>query len=99
MRNGSLKEKYPETSIDSHIRLINSSTVSQSIKKYEIGDRCHLVDILFRPVAVFLKSILIDFQIFNGIRGIIISVLRSYEEFLVYLKLWEIQNKSGRCIK
>jgi hypothetical protein len=99
MQNSNLKEEYPQISIGNHVGLINSSTVSRSMKKYESGNRCYLADILFRPGIVFLKSMLIDFQILHGIRGIIISMLKSYEEFLIYLKLWEIQNTSGPCAK
>ena len=99
MKDSELQKLYPMVKIGEHIQVINTTTSSQAIEMYNSGIRCKLVHLIYCPALVFLNSFFITQGIFHGIRGIIISVLAGYEEFLTYLKLWEIQNTGKHSIK
>jgi len=93
------EKRYPDALISEHVQLINSSTSKRAMEVFNSGIRTKLINIILKPKLVFLKSIFVEGKIFGGIRGIIVSVLNAYEEFLIQLKLWEIQNTGKRYEK
>ena len=99
MQNNYIGKYYPYVPISEHIQMLNSSTSEHAVKIFEEGSRANLICIIFKPKVVLLKSLFLKGGIFKGLRGIIISVLNAYEEFLTQLKLWEIQKTAKRYEK
>lgn len=86
------QEAYPQIKIREHIKRADSASTVKARAFIDRGAGCRLTDLIFRPLFAFLKCILSRRQIFKGTSGITISVLKAYEEFITYLKLWELRH-------
>mgnify|MGYP000035338062 CR=1 FL=1 len=89
-------KRYPDISIEEHIRIINNSTSVQAMAKFSAGIRFSLPALIFKPCFIFLYSMFIKGMVLRFISGVISSALCAYEEFLTQLKLWEIHNTGKR---
>lgn len=90
------QKRYPDISIEEHIRIINHSTSVQAMERYSAGIKFSLTALIFKPCFIFLQSMFIKGMVLRFISGVISSMLFAYEEFLTQLKLWEIQNTGKR---
>ena len=58
---------------------------------HEAGRRAGLFDLVIHPFAAFLRNYLLRLGVFDGVPGLIISIVNSYSVFLKFAKLWERQ--------
>ncbi len=84
------EERYPQVTIYGHIKQVDASTTSRAETLFSEGRTCCPSELIFRPALTFLKAFFVRRKIFEGPRGLIFSVLEAYEEFITYLKLWEL---------
>ena len=89
------KNTYHRIRITEQIRIINSSSTLKAEEIMESGAQCRLTDLTLRPFFTFLRVFVLERRIFKGCKGAITSMLKAYEEFASYLKLWEQEHVNG----
>ncbi len=70
-----------------HLRVIDSFTATAAKALYEQGRRASWLDLLFRPPAVFFKSLVLKRGFMDGWRGVLISCMAAYYDWLKYWRL------------
>lgn len=81
---------YSFRDIAHHINTMNSFTTIASKEYVKLGKGFRLMDILFRPVFMFLKSYVLKQGFRDGLPGLVIGVAAAYHVFIKYAKLWEL---------
>ena len=78
-------------SIDQYLlRLIRYTTVQSSFLRKE-GYKFNWRDLLSKPSKEFLGRYFVGEGFKDGIHGLILSLLQSFSEFLVYIKVWQAE--------
>jgi glycosyltransferase involved in cell wall biosynthesis len=80
---------YSIQSLTAHHERLNRYTTLAAEDLYSRGVRAGLLDLLFRPLAAFLRSYLFRLGFLDGIPGIVIAYFAAYYLFLKYAKVWE----------
>ncbi|MCD6219875.1 glycosyltransferase family 2 protein [Candidatus Calescamantes bacterium] len=80
---------YPYRDLSHYIKKMNYYTTRAAQEMRKTGRRTHITDLLFRPLAKFLKMYILKGGILDGIPGLILSILSSFYVFIKYAKLWE----------
>ncbi len=62
------------------------------------GRKYSLLNIIFRPLAIFLYTYFYKCTFFFGVRGLIIAVYRASFIFWTYAKMWEKEVQAGKRI-
>ena len=52
------------------------------------GRRAHLTDLLLRPPAVFVKSLVLKRGFLDGWRGFVVAAMAAYTDWLKYWRLF-----------
>jgi len=86
---------YSYLSVNQHIKQIHSFTDISSKALFEKGRKGSLGRILFSPTAKFLKCYIIRGGFRDGYYGFLISSLSAYATFLKYVKIRELQKRTG----
>jgi glycosyltransferase involved in cell wall biosynthesis len=71
-----------------HLRTIDSFTAIAARQLAAEGKRANLFDLLVRPPAVFVKSLLLKLGFLDGGRGFVIAAMAAYTDWLKYWRLW-----------
>jgi hypothetical protein len=78
------------------ISTLNRFSTITAETKYAEGQRCHVHDLLFRPMIRFVRGYLLRRGFMDGLPGFIISMTTAYGVLIKYSKLWEIDMRSRR---
>jgi len=92
-RKGHLKsslDHYSYKNLSDHLSRIDKFTSLAAEEMFTDGKRARVFDILFCPLAKFVKMYLIKRGYLDGIYGFIVSIIGSFYVFMKYLKLWEL---------
>lgn len=83
-------EHFTGERISDRIRKIYRETDYKAKELLKFRKRVYWFDILFRPMAAFMKIYLIKQGFRDGIQGYLYSSLFSFYTFVRYVKLWEL---------
>lgn len=79
-------------SIDQYLtRLHRYTTVQSQSKKHESGYVFSWMDLLKKPTNEFLSRYFAGEGYKDGIHGLVLALLQSFSELIVYIKIWELQ--------
>ena len=70
-----------------HLRTIDSFTAIAAAALWREGRRANPFDLLVRPPAVFLKSLVLKRGFLDGWRGLLVATLAGYYDWLKYWRL------------
>ena len=63
-------------------------------QKFAAGQRAGLLQLVFNPVAAFVKKYFFQQGFRDGTPGFLVSAQHGYYTFLKYARLWELQNNA-----
>jgi glycosyltransferase involved in cell wall biosynthesis len=78
-----------------HLRTIDSFTRIAAEALRDEGRRANLFDLLVRPPAVFVKSLLLKLGFLDGRRGFVIAGMAAYTDAKKYWRLWRLPKRGG----
>jgi glycosyltransferase involved in cell wall biosynthesis len=79
--------------LSDHLDRIDKYASLAAQQMFRKGRRTRVFDLLFRPLARFIRMYLIKKGFLDGIYGLIVSVMGSFYVFMKYLKLWELSRR------
>jgi len=82
--------------ISEHLSRNNLYAELSAWDKFRQGERASIVKMVFFPFATFIKTYLIKLGFWEGVAGLIISVISASYVFLKYAKLWEMEKTEKR---
>ncbi|HJT22195.1 MAG TPA: glycosyltransferase family 2 protein [Nitrospira sp.] len=82
-------DHYTERRIKDHFRKFGQYTTLAAREKSKSTRRVTAVDILFRPLVVFVKTYLLKQGFRDGVRGLIVCTFAGMYTFVKYAKLWD----------
>ena len=71
-----------------HLRTIDSFTAIAARAMASKGRRANVFDLLVRPPAVFVKSLLLKRGFLDGWRGFVVATMAAYTDWKKYWRLW-----------
>ena len=90
---------YSYHTIRNHIDTINNFSEIAARAAYADGRRSNLVlDIVLNPLFTFIKKYILRLGFLDGYPGFMIAVHTAYGKFLKYIKLRELNKKSGNRV-
>ena len=84
---------YPHQTINEFLKEINFYTTLRARELYEKKTKVTLKDIVLYPVGKFFVNYFFKLGFFDGIEGLIMSILMSFHSYLVRAKLWSYYKK------
>jgi glycosyltransferase involved in cell wall biosynthesis len=84
-------EHYTDPSIHHYFEKYNNYTSLAAEELFRKGKRTSKVDILLRPLGIFVKMYFIKAGFLDGIHGFILAVFSASYVFTKYCKLWELE--------
>ena len=84
-------EHYSFRDLRDQLDRVNHYTTLAARQMHEAGRRAGLFDLVVHPFAAFLRNYLLRLGIFDGVPGLIISIVTAYSVFLKVAKLWELR--------
>ena len=84
-------EHYSFRDLRDQLDRVNHYTTLAARQMHEAGRRAGLFDLVVHPFAAFLRNYLLRLGIFDGVPGLIISIVNGYSVFLKFAKLWEVR--------
>jgi glycosyltransferase involved in cell wall biosynthesis len=87
-------EHHTYRGLDRYIETVNRYARLAAQQMKEQGRRASLMDLIARPPAVFIKKLILQGGIFDGMPGFTIAVLSAYGTFIRYALLRESIRKS-----
>lgn len=79
-----------------HVRTIDSFTAIAARALAADGRRTNPFDLLFRPPAVFVKSLLLKRGFLDGWRGVVIAAMAAWTDWLKYWRLLRLSREARR---
>lgn len=87
---------YGTESISQRLRPLDRYTKYESDEREKQGRRFSWFNVTLRPMATFLYYFIYKEGFLDGMRGMIIAVLKADFVFWTYAKLWEKEIKTGK---
>lgn len=84
-------EHYTDPSIHHYFEKFNNYTSLAASELFTRRKRFSILDILLRPVGIFVKMYFIKAGFLDGIHGFILAVFSASYVFTKYCKLWELE--------
>ncbi len=78
-------------SISQYVSRLNRYTDFQSQEKHSSGEKFSLQNLITKPVDEFLSQYFARSGHKDGLHGLALSLLQSFSEIVVFLKLWELE--------
>ncbi|WP_457567330.1 glycosyltransferase family 2 protein [Desulfurobacterium sp.] len=94
LKGNILHYSYPD--VRTHMRKIDTYTTMFAVGAYRKGKKFSIGKMITSSAGAFIRRYFIKKGFLDGFEGFVISVMSSYYSFLKYLKLWEIEKRSGR---
>ena len=88
--------QHPWPTLDMIFSKGNRYSTLMAKRRFELGKRAGLAQLLFNPPAAFMKKFILEQGFRDGMHGFLVSVQHAYYTFQKYAKLWELQQKTGR---
>lgn len=82
-------EHYTDPDIYHYFEKYNNYTSLAAAELYNKGRKFSILDILLRPVIIFIKMYIIRAGFLDGLHGFILSMFSASYVFTKYCKLWE----------
>jgi glycosyltransferase involved in cell wall biosynthesis len=82
-------DHYTERRIKDHFRKFGQYTTLAAREKSKSTRRVTAVDLLLRPLVVFVKTYLLKQGFRDGVRGLIVCTFAGMYTFVKYAKLWD----------
>ena len=95
-KKGHLKshlEHFSYKNLSDHLARIDKYAWLAAQEMLGRGKSTRAFDLLFRPLARFIRMYLIKRGFLDGIYGLIVSLMGSFYVFTKYLKLWELSRR------
>ena len=86
-------EHYTDPNIYHYFQKFNRYTTLAAEELVKRGKSFTIIDILLRPIVIFVKMYFIKLGFLDGIQGFILAVFSSAYVFTKYCKFWELKNK------
>jgi glycosyltransferase involved in cell wall biosynthesis len=86
---------YTCDSITEHLERLHRYTSLAAEEMWQRGQTAAPINLVFSPLAVFLKSYFLKCGFLDGPQGLLIAGFAAYYNFLKYAKLWEKQMDQG----
>ncbi len=84
---------FTDPTLEHYLTKFNRYTTLAAEDLQEKGRRFHLIDLLFRPVHLFLKMYVLKAGFLDGFAGFLLAQLSAFYVFTKYAKLFELQTK------
>jgi len=86
-------EHYTDRSIHHYFQKFNRYTTLAAEELVKQDKSFSVVDLLLRPIVIFIKMYFLKLGFLDGIQGFILAVFSSSYVFTKYCKFWELKNK------
>jgi glycosyltransferase involved in cell wall biosynthesis len=86
-------EHYSYRDLADHVARIQRFSGVSAKAMFEEGRRAHLIDLVLRPAARFVRGYFLKAGFRDGRQGFIIAATTGFYVFLKYAKLWELQRQ------
>jgi glycosyltransferase involved in cell wall biosynthesis len=83
---------YTDPNFEHYLEKLNSYTSLGAEELFRKGKRAKLLDIIFRPLAVFFKMYFVKKGFWDGLYGFILAVCSAFHVFSKYVKLWHLSS-------
>lgn len=83
---------YTDPNFDHYLEKLNRYTSLGAEELFKKGKRTKLFDVMFRPLAVFLKMYFVKRGFLDGLSGFILAVSSAFHVFSKYVKLWHLSS-------
>lgn len=80
-----------------HLRTIDRYTAASARAQIDAGRRANLLDLLVRPPAVFVKSLIVKLGFLDGWRGLLIAAMAFWYDALKYARMLGMQRRQRRA--
>jgi hypothetical protein len=82
-------DHYTERRIQDHFKKFGLYTTLAAQEKAKRVRTVHWIDLVFRPLVVWVKTYVLKQGFRDGVRGLIVCVFASMYTFVKYAKLWD----------
>ena len=86
-------EHYTDPNIQHYFQKFNRYTSLAAEELVKRGKSFTMIDILLRPIVIFVKMYFLKLGFLDGIQGFMLAVFSSAYVFTKYCKFWELKNK------
>ena len=83
-------DHYTERRIQDHFKKFGHYTTLAAQEKAKTGRTVGWIDLVFRPLVVWVKTYVLKQGFGDGVRGLIVCVFASMYTFVKYAKLWDL---------
>ena len=84
-------DHFTDPDIKHYFKKFNEYTSLAAEDLFSNGRKFKIIDILFRPLFIFIKMYFVRLGFLDGIQGFILSIFSSVYVFTKYCKLWELK--------
>jgi glycosyltransferase involved in cell wall biosynthesis len=85
---------YTDPDFEHYLEKLNRYTSLDALGLFKEGKRATLVDLLLRPLAMFVKMYFFKRGFLDGIPGLILAISSAFHVFSKYVKIWHM-SRSG----
>ena len=85
---------FTYTDINQYFDKFFKYSTQKAILKHRKGKKSNLFHILIKPSFKFFKRYIINKGILDGVIGGVVCAMAAFQDFVVYLKLWRLKNKT-----
>lgn len=89
-------EHYTDPNIFHYFEKFNNYTSIAATELDHSKRHFSVLDLILRPIVIFIKMYIVKFGFLDGIQGFILAVFSSAYVFTKYAKLWEINFNKGK---
>jgi glycosyltransferase involved in cell wall biosynthesis len=86
---------YTDPNFEHYLEKLNRYTSLAAEELFREGKRNKFFDLIFRPLAVFLKRYFVRKGFLDGLPGFILAVSSAFHVFSKYVKLWHLGSVNG----
>lgn len=84
---------YTDPNIYHYLEKLNNYTSLASVELFNKNKKTRLIDILLRPLFIFIKMFILRLGFLDGFHGFLLASFSSFYVFSKYVKLWELYKK------
>ena len=84
---------YTDPDLNHYLDKLNNYTTFSAEQLYQRNKRANLLDIVFRPIAIFFKMYFFKLGFLDGRVGLVLAGCSAFHVFFKYSKLWHLKNR------